>query len=170
MADSAARQPAHLTAGLTTTASVPPKAELAPARTCGCYRVLGHQCRWARSGWSLRSLPTQAILWFDEGGTAQAKRGGGPMSEKSKGTIKVRGGFKLTKRVELEERPKKENVIRKANKQNQMKQGKNGYSVVAGLGTYTDGHKRTRATALKESEAATQDLSSVQRMPEGKAP
>jgi len=58
----------------------------------------------------------------------------------------------------------------KRNSQTKQNQAKPVFSIVAGLGTYTDGHKRTRATALEDSEAATQGFSSVQRMPKGKAP
>lgn len=91
------------------------------------------------------------------------------MSEKSKETTKLRGGFKLTKVVGLKERPKKEKVVMQRNTQRKQKETNTVYSIVAGLGTYTDGHKGIRATALEEFEAASRGFSCVQRMPKGKA-
>lgn len=91
------------------------------------------------------------------------------MFEKSKETTKLRGGFKLTKVVGLKERPKKEKVVMQRNTQTKQKETNTVYSIVAGLGTYTNGHKRTRATALEEFEAASRGFSCVQRMPKGKA-
>ena len=91
------------------------------------------------------------------------------MSEKSKETTKLREGFKLRKVVGLKERPKKEKVIMKRNNQTKQNQTKTVCSIVAGLGTYTDGHKRIRATALEVFEAASRGFSCVQRMPKGKA-
>lgn len=91
------------------------------------------------------------------------------MSEKSKETRKLRGGIKVTKVVGLKERRKKEKVIMQRNNQTKQNETKPVYCIVAGLGTYSDGHKQTRATALEEFEAASRGFSSVQRMPKGKA-
>lgn len=63
------------------------------------------------------------------------------MSEKSKETTKLRGGFKVTKVVGLKERPKKEKVVMQRNTQRKQKETNTVYSIVAGLGTYTDGQK-----------------------------